>query len=328
MMKTKILYVIVSGTKDFYMEQLFVSVYSARRHNPDAFIEILMDTATKESLRDRGALGGDLERMATKLTVIDLDPSLPAKKRSRMLKTGMRSYVEGDFLYIDCDTIVTTSLDAIDDQDTDVAACRDSHCSFKDNPYRQSDIDVCRKIGIDISGEEDFFNGGVVYSKDTPIAHKFFSLWHSLYLEGYALGVSQDQPSYCKANIQCGHVLGHLDDVWNCELKHGVRYLKDAKVVHYLCSWPEPGKEYFIMNDRDTLRRIKESGTIPEDIAALADDPFLGIPPLTQIFAGDDLALFRTRRFRFLRGSFKKGKKSFLEFLLKVYYHLVGYGKV
>lgn len=327
-MKTKILYVIVSGTKDFYMEQLYVSVYSARRHNPDAFIEILMDTATEASLSDRGPLAGGLGRLATKLTVIDLDPSLPAKKRSRLLKTGMRSYVTGDFLYLDCDTIVTSSLEPIDGQTANVAACRDSHCSFKDNPYRQSDIDVCRKVGIDISGEEDFFNGGVVYAKDTPRAHDFFSLWNSLYEEGYGIGVSQDQPSFCKANLLSGHALKHLDDVWNCELKHGVRYLKDARIVHYLCSWPEPGKEYYIMNDREALLRIKENGTIPEDIAALADDPFLGIPPLTQLFAGDDLALFRTRRFRFLRGSFRKGRKSFSEFLLKVYYHIVGYGRV
>ena len=327
-MRTKVLYVIVSGVEDYYMEQLLVSVYSARHHNPTAHIEILMDKRTYETLPARGELSRSLEMLSCHYTVVDLDAALTNKKRSRTLKTGMREYVEGDFLFLDCDTVVTAPLDGIDSIDCSLAACLDSHCLFKDNPYRESNIQMCRRIGLDISGEERFFNGGVLYSRDDQLSRDFFRKWSSLYLEGYENGVSQDQPSFCKANILIDRKFQVLDDVWNCELKHGVRFLRDALVVHYLCGNPDPGREYFVMNDRTVLKKIKESGRIPEEIAALADNPFLGIPPVTQLFAGDDIGLFRTLRFRHLRRIHKRGGGAILEFLLRVYYHFVGYGKL
>ena len=45
---------------------------------------------------------------------------------------------------------------------------------------------------------------------------------------------------------------------------------------------------------------------------------------LTQLFAGEDLYFFRTRRYRALRKGFRRGKFSMLEFLLKVRDHLFG----
>ena len=325
-MRTKILYVIVSGADDYYMEQLLVSVYSARHHNPSAHVEILMDKTTFDSLPGRGELSRTLEELSSHITVADLDPSLSKKRRSRMLKTGMREYVEGDFLFLDCDTIVTASLEGIDAIEGSVAACLDSHCLFKDNPYRRADIQMCRKIGIDISYEKNFFNSGVIFSRDDLKSREFFQKWSSFYSEGFQKGVTQDQPAFNKADILLGRIIQVLDDVWNCELKHGVRFLRDALVVHYLCSLPDPGREYFVMNDREVLQRIKESGRVPEEIAALADNPFTGIPPLTRLFAGEDLELFSTLRFRHLRRIHKKGRHSIADFILRVYYHFVGYG--
>ena len=41
-MKTKIVYVLVSTDKDFYLEQAYVSMYSAKYHMPDAHIALLV----------------------------------------------------------------------------------------------------------------------------------------------------------------------------------------------------------------------------------------------------------------------------------------------
>ena len=45
----KYVYVLVSSPDDLYYEQAVMSVYSLRRHMPDADIEVLVDNKTYES---------------------------------------------------------------------------------------------------------------------------------------------------------------------------------------------------------------------------------------------------------------------------------------
>ena len=43
-MKTKIVYAVVSDESDVYLEQVVLSAYSLRQHNPTAFVELVVDT--------------------------------------------------------------------------------------------------------------------------------------------------------------------------------------------------------------------------------------------------------------------------------------------
>ena len=45
-MKIKFVYVLVCGEDDLYTEQMWASIYSLRRYNADARIEILVDSDT------------------------------------------------------------------------------------------------------------------------------------------------------------------------------------------------------------------------------------------------------------------------------------------
>ena len=130
-MKTKLLYILVSTPKDVYLEQAYVSVASARRRNPGAHITLLTDTVTEASFGQRGAQDAAFRALFDEVVVAPLDPSLPAMKRSRLLKTGMRQYVEGNFLFIDADTVVVRSLEEIDSVEASLAACRDLHAPFR-----------------------------------------------------------------------------------------------------------------------------------------------------------------------------------------------------
>ena len=49
-MKTKIVYCIVSNDEDIYLEQAWVSIYTLRRHNPDAEVILLVDKDTELTL--------------------------------------------------------------------------------------------------------------------------------------------------------------------------------------------------------------------------------------------------------------------------------------
>lgn len=323
-MKTKLLYILVSTRADVYLEQAFVSASSARRIHLEADIVLLTDRATAEGMDERGAIGKAFEKLFTSVVVAPLDPSLPGMLRSRLLKTGMRSYVEGDFLFIDADTVVARSLADIDAVEADLAACRDLHSPFAAHPHRGATIGLCRKLGFDVSGIPDYFNSGVMLVRDTPANHAFFEAWQQNYLAGYEKGVKPDQPSLAQTLVSEGVTMTLLKDEWNCEVQNGVRYLRDAYIVHYMVTnvGSGPQDQLFLLNNRNALLAVRAAGRLTPEVEAVIENPFLGYAPVTQVFAGDDLYLFRTRRYRWLRKHYGVHKKSFFEFLLKVWDHL------
>lgn len=313
-MKTKLLYILVSSKADVYTEQAWVSACSARLRNPSARIELLTDGDT--------ALPEPMARLFDNIVRVDFPKDTPPMMRSRLLKTGMRSHVEGDFLFIDADTVVARPLDDIDAVEAPLAACLDLHSPFQDHPHYTATVNMCRKLGFDASGINSYFNSGVMLVKDTPENHAFFQAWQENYLSGYAAGIRPDQPSLAKTNSDGKIAL--LPDEWNCEVQNGVRYLRDAYIVHYMVTnvGSGPQDSLFLLNNREVLLRMREAGDITPEIRSVVEDHFKGYAPVTQVFAGEDLHLFRTRRYRCLRSHYRKGSGSLLEWLLKVKDHI------
>lgn len=313
-MKTKLLYILVSSGADVYTEQACVSAYSARLRNPSARIELLTDGET--------ALPEPMAKLFDNIVRVDFPSDTPPMKRSRILKTGMREYVDGDFLFIDADTIVARPLDDIDAIDAPLAACRDLHSPFQEHPHYTATVNMCRKLGFDASGIKEYFNSGVMLVKDTPENHAFFKAWQENYLSGYDAGIRPDQPSLAKTNS--GEKISLLPDEWNCEVQNGVRFLRDAYIVHYMVTnvGSGPQDSLFLLNNREVLLRMREAGDITPEIRSVVEDHFKGYAPVTQVFAGEDLYLFRTRRYRYLRSHYHKGSRSLWEWLLKVKDHI------
>ena len=314
-MKTKIVYILVSSGACVYTEQAWVSAYSARLRNPSAEMVLLIDSET--------VVPEPMAALFNQIRKVDFPSEVPPMKRSRLLKTGMRGLVEGDFLYIDADTVVARPLDDIDAVEAPLAACRDLHAPFAEHPHRSATINMCRRLGFDASGVADYFNSGVMLVKDTPENHAFFEAWQQNYLAGYEAGIRPDQPSLAQTNASGAIAL--LPDVWNCEVQNGVRYLRDAYIVHYMVTnvGSGPQDKLFLLNDQAVLFRMREAGGITEEIRSVVEDHFKGYAPVTQVFAGDDIYLFRTRRYRSLRRGYRPGKWSLAEFLLKVKDHLL-----
>lgn len=322
-MKTQLLYILVSSQADVYLEQAFVSVSSARLRNPGVRIVLLTDSATAGSLAERGVIGESFREMFDEILVQELDPALPPMQRSRILKTGMRKYVKGDFLFIDADTIIAWPLQDIDKVKAPLAACRDLHSPFAQHPHRQAIINMCRKIGFDASAIPEYFNSGVMLVRDVPAVHRFFEAWQQNYEASFAAGIRPDQLSLAKTNAKSQIAL--LPDAWNCEVQNGVRYLGSAYIWHYMVTnvGSGPQDSLYLLNNPETLLSIREEGGVTAQVKAVIEDPFTGYAPVTQVFAGEDLYLFRTRRYRWLRKHYQPGKKSFREFCLKVWDHLL-----
>ena len=305
-----ILYVLVSSPSDIYLEQAYISMHSLRYYMPNAYIVLLTDSATKRSFT---GIRKEETKYADEIIAIDLDADkYNGQQRSRILKTSARKHIKGDFLFIDCDTIIAKPLDDIKDIDADIAACWDTHSLFKDNPYRDMCIEHAKLIGWNVEDEKEYFNSGVIYVKDSPIAHKFYDLWNKNWFEGLEKEVKMDQPSFALTNHQMNHVVKVMPDVWNCELKHGIRYLKDAYVVHYLCTNTSQfqTKQLFLLNEKEVLQEVKRTGSISEDIQKTIEDPFYGLAEVTHVFAGEDIYFFHTKSYKYLRSRFKRGKNS------------------
>lgn len=318
-MKTKIVYVVVSSPDDIYLEQAYISMYSLKYYMPDAHIVLLTDKLTSETLT---GIRKEKVRYVDEMKVIDLDGSkYNAQQRSRQLKTSIRNLIEGDFLFIDCDTIITRILDDIEHVNAPIAACYDSHCLLKDNPYREMNLRMGRQLDFPLDHESVFFNSGVIYVKDVPVAHEFYRLWNIYLNQGYQYNVYKDQPSFAKTNYEMNHIVHQLDDEWNCELKHGMRYLKDAYIVHYLCTNASQfqNEQLFIFNEKSVLLEVKETGILSEKIIEVIKDPFKGLAKLTHCFSGDDVYFFSTQEYQFVRKHFKRGGKSRLFLILRLF---------
>ena len=126
-MTTKIIYCLVSDTKDYYYEQLLVSLCSLRKYNPDAIVEVVVDKETKDTLVSERA---GIYNYVTDVIQIDVPNEFAKKQRSRFIKTRLRELVSGDFFFIDTDTVIIGDLSIIDSIPADVAMAYDANSPF------------------------------------------------------------------------------------------------------------------------------------------------------------------------------------------------------
>ena len=232
-MKTKLVYVLTCAPEATYIEQALISIWSARYHHPDAHIVLLVDDLTNELLVGKRA--EVLEYITEKIVIPFEDTTLTPMYRSRYIKTQVRELIEGDLLFIDSDTIINHSLEEIDQCPYDVAAVPESNlpiAEFHPSLF-QPMYETAQKIGWNLAGEEYYYSSGVIYAKDTPIAHQLFQSWHQYWQEGLNIDVPIDQPSLAKANIECGHIIQLIDNRWNCIMFTYPRKAKEAYILHF-----------------------------------------------------------------------------------------------
>lgn len=254
-MLTKFVYVLTCAPEATYIEQALISIWSARYHNPDAHIVLLVDDLTNQLLV--GKRDEVLEYITEKVVIPFEDANATMMYRSRWIKTSVRQLVEGNFLFIDCDTIVNKSLEEIDACPFDVAMVLDEHTPIPDyieesKLYVQS---FTLKLGYDVLNENEYFNSGVMYAKDTEQVRKLWELWHQYWLHGEKEGVGIDQPALGKANIECNHIINQLDRVWNTLVYMNPVFIADGKILHF---WNFRNRSYIFC--KSYLKYVQANG--------------------------------------------------------------------
>lgn len=289
-MNTKIVYCTVSGSEDMYLAQAFISIYSARRYNPSATIILLVDKPTFVVIEKRFK---NLKGYATNIIWVDVPEHLSKMERSRYLKTTMREQVDGDFLYIDTDTIVTCDLSEIDHADFEVGSVLDRHARISVHVLSEKIRNDLRAVNMsldDLKGK--YFNGGVLFVKDTPNAHELFAKWYKTWEEVRHTGRPIDQPPLARANMECGYIIHEMDGEWNCQLSDNfLNCFHDAKILHYFAS--NSGSPYK-MYESCFYKEVMTKDEIPQSVKEAVENPKEFFKPKHRVIHNDDVDFMLT----------------------------------
>ncbi len=264
-MRTKIVYVLVSQESDYYYEMFLLSHYSLRLHHPkgDAEVVLVMDTDTHQRLVDKNApVLADVTPV-----VVSIPEEYTIMQRSRYLKTSLRQRVEGDFLFLDTDTLVCEKLDDTDSFDVDIAMVADLHCLHE---IGLSTIERCKQAGFSQSENYHFFfNSGVFFCRQKPSIELFFRKWHEYWKQSLQRGVYYDQPAMWAANYAMGAPVQEISGIWNSQTlcPAYTAYISQTKILHY-----------FVSINRSILQKylfehIKTTGTVSGSTAQIARHP-------------------------------------------------------
>ncbi|MDR0876742.1 MAG: glycosyltransferase, partial [Treponema sp.] len=254
-----------------------------------ADIIALLDEKTKAGLTGKRT---GYEHIVSGTEIIPVPEEFSQKESSRWIKTSIRQYVSGDFLFIDCDTIITERLDTSFPQDIHIGAVLDTHVPLSKHHLYEYFQQEDKRLGFCSSLQNDCrYNGGLIFCRDSPDGIAFFERWHDLWLESRKKGCSQDMPSLNQANYELNNIIAELGGEWNCQISHnGLPYLHNAKIIHYyatsLVSFTPP---YMLAAD-EILLSIKESGIISPEVMKMIENPKTAFSAKTRIIA-DQIAL-------------------------------------
>lgn len=252
----KYLYVLTSNEDDLYYEQMYLSIISLRLYNPAAYIVILTDEITFNTLKGQRK---ELINIVEECKVIDLPPQWSQKVRSRLLKTNMRNLVDGDFLYLDCDTIVLSNLCIPSEWDFNVGAVKNLHFSDVNNsPIYPIFQHMCRLCGVDMNSPL-YYNSGVLYVKDTVESKFFFSNWHNCYFQYLEhFNVEVDQLSLYKINNDFNGYIKEIPGEWNWQMGFGLNYMCHAKIMHTFSSVSNQYHNIHFLKRKEFYRDIRK----------------------------------------------------------------------
>ena len=255
-----------------------MSTYSLRNLMPDANIILLVDNKTENSINSPLLKRGEIKKYVTKMISVNFDEKVSNVERSRLIKTSIPEYVDDDFLYIDCDTIIAEELSEIEKIPYKTAGILDGHVMLDEHIHKKYFLERDKKLGFHGTKAAGCnINGGVIFARKSEESENLFKAWNEAWkYSAYKKHDFHDQSALNEANYRTGLKMQLLDGKWNCQPSHGgLAFLKDAKIIHYYSSEFSGINyiPYYKLADKELQNRIKAEGKIPEDVKKMIDDP-------------------------------------------------------
>ena len=225
-------YVLIDNTMLRYYNELLISLSSLRQKGFRGSVRILTDEKTAKEIEKQNSQ--ELMELSAELVVIDIPDKYSQKERSRFIKTSMREYVKGDFLFLDTDTIIADKLPVVV-SDHDIAMVRDMHGTMLECGKVDFYRNLFEKCHYSFDASARMFNSGVIWCKDTAFSHYFFKRWHDEWIYTQSCGVVRDQVSLCKLSDEFVGVIAEIDDRFNVQVARliSLKHLIHAVVIHY-----------------------------------------------------------------------------------------------
>lgn len=318
-------YVLASDENDIYYEQMLVSLISLKHWNPDAYVCLVIDDDTADSFSN--PLRKRHEVFVDEVKIIHFAFGKGKHYRSRFLKTTLRENLKGDYLYVDTDTIFCEKIDG-EIFSSDVMGVDDHHqlpSNFSKWPEITKDI---RKAGFSEKNIDHYVNGGVLWMKESEHAHRFFSLWHSLWLESVKRGIVADQPSLNEANKRLSKMIGILPGEYNCQISANLKYLHKAIIIHCFASTVsnvEKQSFSYIFLNLDFYLDIKRRPITTDDERLIFDAKSAFDGREFILLGSNDTIIYRTNLYGFIRCLFMSNRGRWLFNLMDKFVKAVVY---
>lgn len=262
----KLVYCLTSTPNDLYYEQALVSIHTARFHNPESEIILIVDSDTNASLI--GNRSG-LDSYISEKIVIDVPEKYASNvAKSRYLKLHVRSFVSGTLLFIDTDTIIVSPIGEPADFGSEMGIVLDRH--QKKRKLADKTLTVFKLLGYSCPSWIDYHNSGVIYMKDSPQTREFYEQWFRTWEKCFENGYFVDQPSLADTEKKLGQIKT-LPGEWNCQtfVPESLPYFSNAKICHFYGGTGENNVDEWYTR---LLKRVKDCGTIIKTDADFVQD--------------------------------------------------------
>lgn len=210
----QITYALTSDGRDEFADMALVSLLSARLSNPSASLRVLADETSAAALQ---TARHSVIEVCDDLTVVVTPDGSPVFK-NRWLKTQAAEFVDGDFLLLDCDTIVAGDLSSAWPLIRDVGLVANHNAPDLDRQIWREDLDFLHRMGwpTDIPF---YANSGAIFFRSNPAVRNFSRRWHTLWQQGAAeSGRLRDQPACNAALRETGVQVSELPQTFNCQV--------------------------------------------------------------------------------------------------------------
>lgn len=240
-------YILNCRGESIYPALTYISAACLRIVHPGARIVIVMDPGTAREVdgRDRRLLD-----LCDARIVVDVPDGFNPTCANRFLKSRLRSVIEGDFLYLDADTIPVRSLAEVFEAECDFGAAIDVTSLDRNFDVVEKTVPVDdRRIFGEFGWKcppRRYFNGGVLFARDVPVVRCFYEDWHSRWLACQRIGFFRDQPALNAAIDESAMRVRSLDRKFNAIGAPSVRVATDVHLYHYFANKMEERSELVV----------------------------------------------------------------------------------
>lgn len=224
-----VVYVLVSNGQDRYATMCALSASAVRRLHADARLVLVMDEPTSHAVRARAP---HLRQLIDEFRTEPADMPEP-RARSFYLKTCLRSILDGDFIYLDSDTLPVRPFADMTTGDWDVAFVQDrTHYSPIAPIYPHWETDRLRRMGWQASLKR-YFNAGIGFYRDNAAVRAMTADWRRRWQQSYAVGDDWDQLAL-NVSLEASPVrVEDLPVAYNAMVTVSPVHARRAKIYHF-----------------------------------------------------------------------------------------------